>query len=148
MLFFAMKSSKSHFFTAQFFVAFAFVAASTMIAAQARPVCNRNKITENETPEIGKDFMVFQNSTDLRNIVQQWCTSRESVENVYGPIGEWYFASTVTDMARLFAPYQCRGFNEAIGNWDVSQVTKMNAMFIFTTAFNQPLGNWKVGKVT
>jgi surface protein len=31
-------------------------------------------------------------------------------------------------------------FNQAIGSWDVSNVTNMNAMFNDATAFNQDIG--------
>ena len=35
-----------------------------------------------------------------------------------------------------------------IGEWDVSQVTDMNAMFSDAISFNQDLSKWNVGKVT
>ena len=38
-------------------------------------------------------------------------------------------------------------FNEAIGNWDVSNVTNMEQMFIGAENFNQPLNDWNVSKV-
>ena len=37
-------------------------------------------------------------------------------------------------------------FNQAIGYWDVSNVTNMAYMFNDTT-FNQPIGNWDVSNV-
>lgn len=39
------------------------------------------------------------------------------------------------------------GFNQPIGDWNVSNVTNMSEMFS-TTAFNQPIANWNVGNVT
>ena len=38
-------------------------------------------------------------------------------------------------------------FNQNIGNWDVSKVTRMDGMFA-NTPFNQPIGNWNVSGVT
>lgn len=56
--------------------------------------------------------------------------------------------SLVTDMGELFmGSVETRNsFNQAIGNWDVSNVTNMNRMFHLSN-FNQPIGNWDVGKV-
>ena len=39
-------------------------------------------------------------------------------------------------------------FNQPIGNWDVSNVTTMIAMFLNATSFNQPIGDWDVSNVT
>ena len=41
-----------------------------------------------------------------------------------------------------------KAFNQPIGNWDVSNVTDMSNVFIFTDSFNQPLNNWNVSNVT
>ena len=38
-------------------------------------------------------------------------------------------------------------FNQPIGDWDISSVTKMNGIFRANTSFNQPLGNWDVSSV-
>ena len=51
--------------------------------------------------------------------------------------------SNVTDMSEMF---RGRGFNQAIGNWDVSNVTDMSEMFM-GSQFNQPIGAWDVGNV-
>lgn len=57
--------------------------------------------------------------------------------------------SLVTDMNNLFsgegANYNI--FNQRIGNWDVSNVTNMKRMFLYSE-FNQPIGNWDVSSVT
>jgi hypothetical protein len=45
---------------------------------------------------------------------------------------------SATDLSSTFANAYI--FNGAIGNWDVSGVNNMTAMFATTTAFNQPLG--------
>jgi surface protein len=52
----------------------------------------------------------------------------------------------VTDMSNLF--YNADGFNQPIGNWDVSNVTNMSEMFHFSDNFNQPIGDWDVSNVT
>jgi hypothetical protein len=52
---------------------------------------------------------------------------------------------STTDLSLTFGT--CTNFNGAIGNWDVSGVTNMLAMFVFATAFNQPL-NWDTSAVT
>ena len=35
-----------------------------------------------------------------------------------------------------------RVFNQPIGNWNTSSVTRMEHMFSWRLAFNQPIGNW------
>ena len=39
-------------------------------------------------------------------------------------------------------------FNQPLNNWDVSSVTDMSSMFLYSTSFNQPLNNWDVSSVT
>ena len=39
-------------------------------------------------------------------------------------------------------------FNQPIGSWDTSQVTRMEHMFRNTAAFNQPIGSWDTSQVT
>jgi hypothetical protein len=51
--------------------------------------------------------------------------------------------SLVTDMGYLF---QRSSFNQPIGNWDVSNVQKMQVMF-YESDFNQPIGDWNVASV-
>ncbi len=43
--------------------------------------------------------------------------------------------------------YDKQSFNEDIGNWDVSQVTTMQAMFMSTSAFNQDISGWDISNV-
>ena len=43
---------------------------------------------------------------------------------------------------------ETRDFNQNIGKWDVSSVTKMSAMFYKAGSFNQDIGNWNVSNVT
>ncbi|NRA85485.1 MAG: BspA family leucine-rich repeat surface protein, partial [Gammaproteobacteria bacterium] len=54
--------------------------------------------------------------------------------------------SSVTDMIGMFI--YSFAFDQAIGNWDVSSVTDMSAMFNNAFAFDQAIGNWDVSSVT
>jgi surface protein len=51
----------------------------------------------------------------------------------------------VTDMYGMF---DNSAFNQDIGSWDVSNVTKMYYMFYLNSAFNQDIGDWDVSSVT
>ena len=59
-------------------------------------------------------------------------------------IGDWD-VSNVTNMGAMF---NATGFNQDIGDWDVSSVTSMNSMFDRAPAFNQDIGRWDVSSVT
>jgi len=57
----------------------------------------------------------------------------------------------ITDMSYMFFNCDTPDFNQAIGNWDVSNVTNMNRMFNTECglySFNQDLSNWDVSNVT
>jgi surface protein len=41
-----------------------------------------------------------------------------------------------------------RDFNQDIGNWDVSNVVRMDDMFWATNTFNRDIGRWNVARVT
>ena len=58
------------------------------------------------------------------------------------PIGDWD-TSSVTKTTGMFK--NATAFNQPIGDWDTSSVTHMNNMFENATAFNQPIDNWDVG---
>ena len=59
-------------------------------------------------------------------------------------IGDWD-VSRVTRMRSLFRGFTT--FNEPLTNWDVSNVTNMECMFEGCLSFNQPLNNWDVSNV-
>ena len=61
-----------------------------------------------------------------------------------GNISNWD-TSNVTDMEGLFL-YN-NDFNQNISNWDTSSVTNMSTMFE-GTSFNQPLNSWDTSSVT
>ena len=60
--------------------------------------------------------------------------------------------SDVKDMEQMFANNFYNpgdvSFNQGISNWDVSNVTNMDAMFWGADAFNQNLNSWDVSNVT
>lgn len=53
--------------------------------------------------------------------------------------------SSVTNMVDCF---RSSTFNQDIGNWNVSNVTKTAFMFRFNSTFNQDIGSWDVSNVT
>jgi len=54
--------------------------------------------------------------------------------------------SNVTDMNRLFLV--CYAFNSDCSSWDTSNVTDFTGMFQSCFVFNQDIGNWNVGSAT
>ena len=63
----------------------------------------------------------------------------------YGDISNWDM-SNVTDMNDMFLG--ATSFNQPLNNWNVSNVTNMMYMFRGASSFNQPLNKWNVSKVT
>ncbi len=61
------------------------------------------------------------------------------------PIGDWDM-SHVTKLAGAFAG--ASSFNQNINNWDVSNVTNLDQTFLDAAVFNQPLNNWNISNVT
>ena len=84
---------------------------------------------------------------NIRDLVTDYVEDRGRLpEWLQGiPIGDWD-VSNVTNMRALFRGLAT--FNEPLTNWDVSNVTTMERMFEDCNNFNQPLNNWNVSNVT
>lgn len=56
--------------------------------------------------------------------------------------------SQITDLSMMF--YNCPALvgNSSFSNWNISNVTNMNGMFMGATLFNQNIGNWNTAHVT
>ena len=80
---------------------------------------------------------------NIQDIVEKYI-SRDTEITRYGPIGDWD-VSNVTNMSALFQDLE---FNEDISNWNVSNVRDMSYMFMGAENFNQPLDSWNVSNVT
>ena len=65
-------------------------------------------------------------------------------EAKYGPVGLWD-VSEVTRMDTLFMG--CHNFNEDISAWDVRRAENLGSMFYDASSFNQPLGAWDISRV-
>ena len=62
----------------------------------------------------------------------------------HGPIGDWD-VSRVTDMNAMF--HTLTSFNQRLSTWDVSRVIDMCGMFMGAMSFNQDLSKWDVSRV-
>ena len=60
-------------------------------------------------------------------------------------IGDWD-VSSVTNMKAMFQ--DAKSFNQDIGDWNVSNVTNVTKMFNSASSFDQDLSGWKLCKVT
>ena len=93
---------------------------------------------------------MFQNQEDLTRVCTTRLTDMSELflcyEGFNQPIGNWD-VSNVTNMSLMFYG-ECAShlFNQNISQWNVSNVTNMQAMF-FNGYFNQPIGNWNVSNV-
>ncbi|WP_157464725.1 BspA family leucine-rich repeat surface protein [Balneola vulgaris] len=83
-----------------------------------------------------------ENNPELARTVTTGITDMSSLfdyrENFNQNIGSWD-VSSVTNMSRMFV---WSNFDQDISNWNVSNVTTTYAMFGFATRFNQDLRNW------
>ena len=93
-----------------------------------------------------------QSREELQEAVDEYIIKSSKVsyradcdDSPHGPIGEWD-VSRVTNMRALFM--NAETFNDDISKWDVSRVTDMNRMFFGAKAFNGDLSKWDVSSVT
>ena len=86
----------------------------------------------------------FNNKT-LKDAVQEWLDNPANSEKKYGHISNWD-TSEVTSMEALFVDAET--FNEPLNNWDVSNVENMERMFNGASSFNQDISAWDVSNVT
>ncbi len=99
-----------------------------------------------------KKRFIFDDSTEItdRNIyklVEKYTSGRKTVLPEFlqnKNIGDWD-VSRVTIMQALFV--ECPDFNEPLNNWNVSNVVNMENIFYNCKLFDQDLSNWNVSKV-
>ena len=104
----------------------------------------KKDIHKKNIEETPPPILKFNNET-IKAAVKDWLADESIAEAKYGHISNWD-TTEVTDMNKLFL--DAHTFNEPLNNWDVSKVTNMHAMFDNAYVFNQPLNNWDVSKVT
>ena len=88
--------------------------------------------------------MIHTNET-LREAVKLYLKNVEQATEKYGPIENWN-TSNVTDMNELFI--NATSFNQDISKWDTSNVTNMRYMFYYAESFNQDISSWNTSNVT
>lgn len=86
------------------------------------------------------------NVSKVTNFNQMFSAANSFNQN----LGSWVF--TTTSFFTLRGTFSSNtafnnGGSNTINNWDVSNCTDMNGMFIGATAFNQPISNWDVSNV-
>ena len=99
-------------------------------------------------------WLPLTSNAQLLEVVQFGTVAWESMVRMFFVCEKMTFAAgidtpdltKVTDMSGMFL--YSSAFNQPLNHWDVSQVTDMSEMFYHCSAFNQPLNEWNVSQVT
>ena len=95
-------------------------------------------------------YLSFSTTDELMSAVRSWFSTPSTVEEKYGPIGQWN-VSLITEFEDVFSVPDNdlpATFNEDISGWDMSNATDLSEMFQGQINFNQNLSNWDVSNVT
>lgn len=109
------------------------------------PIEVANHFDNTASPAVTVDFT---NAKCLAKVTQ-WGNNTSPTTVGFGRASNLVYVAepphTVTNMRSMF--YFTDVFQQPIGHWDVSNVTNMENMFMYSK-FNQPLGDWDVSNVT
>lgn len=99
--------------------------------AQAFNGCTNLKLRATDLP----------NLNEVTNAIRMFAKT-SNFEDLGGMIGQWNTGNIDT----MNAMFISSGFNEDIGNWDVSKVVNFDGMFYDCQNFDQNLGNWDLSE--
>lgn len=102
----------------------------------SRPIKDRNRYMIRDILQWGTG-LVFDNMNAMFANSNPWLTMpTDGTKPTFAPGASAYGAF-----------YNVWGMNPDISNWDTSNITNMNKMFMFTSTFNQDLSGWDVSNV-